>query len=480
MQSNREPILLQVLLLCLVAIPSACDAKQVPDELVLEESLASEVGEVAKVLQAAGARTVGVLQYMIKTPEQETTRHDVGILNRRLTERTESALGFMLPRGTDNEMVCLLNATKVACEIEGASHLADPGTAAYNKLFAGEYPLAWKTSTGLTQAKPDAFVFGVATFDDEMRNLTIELHAIVRAELQQGLPGGQSSYVHAPFTAPVDLEELIAAGESFVVQPSQRRGVTSKETARQAVYQSRHDLTQEHPLNSPVRPIDFEVLFDGAKQPVSFSGSGASQQASARVPEPKAGQTIAFSIKRHDPSDENRYGILLCVNGVSTLLREQKSPEKATVWILRPDRKELRVTGFQMGFGTDAELEPFEVLSTQESRQRENIYQQDVGLITVTVFQEATTNSLVSDPADDETLLQTIENAVPLETTADNRSKWGSMMTSQRYAEASRGLIEGSDQLGTRTVNEVKFYRDPVPVFSASVRYYRPKSTVGN
>src|SRR5262249_53957334 len=142
--------------------------------------------------------------------------------------------------------------------------------------------------------------------------------------------------------AHTDLNTLVEAGESFNLRALVRGNGTVDETDLlnklpdkvEATKQGQEDsklLEQDQAVALEIHYVDRATQQDRVV-PVSV------QKGEARIDEPTENQDVYFRLVRKDPS-KARYGVVLMVNGVSTLYEERRPPKQCTKWIIEPGAK---------------------------------------------------------------------------------------------------------------------------------------------
>jgi hypothetical protein len=193
------------------------------------------------------------------------------------------------------------------------------------------------------------------------------------------------------------------------------------------------------------------------------------REGKAEVREPGEPQNVAFVIRKVDRRLD-RYGVVLLVNGVNTLYKEQTAPLHAGKWVLGPDHRETVISGYQTGAKS---AEAFRVLSSAESQANAVRYGPAAGTITLVVFREKT-RGVAAPPLDDEgeDLIALSRGALPPEgpkTLAALKFR----LREGAGQGSSRGLIVEGESIGAAT-RTVVFQAEATPVMSATITYYKP------
>lgn len=438
----------------------ACSLSPAADDL--EKQLLKQGPRVMDALKERGYQNVGVLKFRIKKGN-EASVDQVGSLNMRLTKKLELAL--VVANDTRDPIGLIANASQIASEIEGASHLSEEGR---EKLFSQEYPLAW----GDEKVVPDAFVTGVALISSDLRTMAV------------GILGFDSTsealFPIVKFQVALDLEDLLDSGESFTVRgvfddgslsmsqeerkdkATEEALTTSLEVKQETANESSPAKSKIHPLASSDAAVLLEIRYDNEVQEIEF------RDGAAFVPEPQQGQKVFLIVRRK--SSDKRLGLVLKVNGENTLGRQTVADSQAKSWVLEPDRKEW---GFQGYYDTSANtMEPFKVLSQVESKAKEIDYGEFAGSISISLFPEQkvkpkVSTELLTDEGEDFQILT--QGDFP----SEKPSNLGALKQ-QLAQNVTRGLISNGEAVG-QTLGTAKFVKDTIPIMTATVKYYSPQ-----
>jgi hypothetical protein len=433
--------------------PGKLQAEELP---VLEQALLDKAPEILKFAHEQGDQNIGVLKFRIREGSDQPTDR-AGLLNRNLAERLELAL--IIKNKPLDPIGIVHNASQVAATLPGANHLTAEGR---QKLFTGQYPLAW----GNAAVVPDAFLVGVVQVDPDFQKATVGISAFDQknAKLRDV----------TKFSGRLTTNEVVELGGSFTTRglfdggqlalgPVEREKAAANEASKQAALIK--TKAAKHPLDDPSSPVVLTILYDGQPVAIEFRDGGAF------APEPAEGQKVSFRFGRRDPEDKTRYAVVLRVNGENTLYRQRKKDLDCNKWILEPGEQPLTIQGFQLN---DNEVQQFKVLSKAASKSREIDYRADTGTISMSAFRPLDTRtppppspSLLSEAAEDFSILS--RGVFPPEPPAN----LASLKQQLALASRTRGLISEGQTVpdATRTV---KFEADPVPAMVATVTYYKP------
>lgn len=433
----------------------------------LEKELLAQAPKILEKIKAAGYKNVGVLKFRVKIGDNVSTDR-AGTLNKRLAEKLELAL--VLKNDIKSPVGIIHNASATAATIKGASHLSEEGR---KLLFSKEYPLAWGNET----VKPDLFLTGAARVSKDLRTLSVSVIFFDKEKLQLG--------EMAWFEVPMDLEQLIDSGESFTVRglfdnaslamtESERQDKATEEAIKTSLVTKSETETAKKPTTSKIHPlapenkdalVSLTVLYDNKPQKIEFRGGAAF------LPEPKQGQKVVLVVKRKGAT-KPRLGVVLKVNGESTLYQEKAADPQCTPWVFESKSDAFGIYGFQTDEKT---LKEFKVLSQAASKAKEVDYGEFVGTISISVFREQTVapkpdpQLALSDDGEDFNILK--RSTFPKET--PNNPDALRQQLAQSSTNQTRGLFVDGDAKSS-DIEIVKFESDKIPLMTATIKYYNP------
>ena len=390
-------------------------------------------------------KTVGVLKFRVYE-DQARPNDAAGTLNRELADMLEASLKNAA-EAMGNQVHIVREATRRADGIRGANHLTPAGR---KRLFEWPYPLyTSEEASGVKQSKVDGFFTGVAILSRDLRDWRIQV--IGFGKTVEGLDGAAPAK-----TLPVDHDLKVAKGEVF-----QTRGLAGAPEA-------------EEPR------VVLDIYYDDVLQELKQD----ERTKEYFVPEPKKGQKVFFELYTEGVNET--LSAVVKVNGQNTWYREQLPAELCTKWILEPGAPHSRINGYIKE--DDEHFEQFRVSSPSASRAREVDYGDDVGLISVTVFQErATAASPKTEeiPEDDErieagAIAEDDEmpkaDAIPeTDEIPEDLQVTLRQLDRERQKELgfqTRGMIEAG-KVRSVDVREVSFKSDPNPILNMVIRYYQ-------
>jgi hypothetical protein len=448
----------------------------------LPEGMAEAAEKVVAFINAEGYGNVGVLKFRVRKPGSEASE-TVGTINRDLATQLETAL--VIKRRQPATFVLLAAASDTAAATPGAG---DTTADARDRLFAANYRPAWGDAADPVAA--DVFITGVVDVDEGFENMRVVLNAIARE-------GGPREI--ASFDAVIEPALLGPLGESFSTRGMINAGLPrvarqepvadSSGSVGPAASQI-HAISSDaasisagdkiHPLADSAAPVSLVVAYDGKEAPLEFRGGRAF------VPEPREGQKVTITVRKRN-RDGRQVGVVLKVNGENTAMRERLPDLQCYKWILSDAIPTVTVRGYQADRET---LQPFTVLSSATSREREFDYGADVGSISVTVFDdEAADRPAVAAPgslagqrsAADVAAVAMLERGVRIDSVAANGTpqQLREALVRGGIASTCRGLITEGDTTEKRNLDLVEFKPVPTPTMVGVVIYYEPSGKDG-
>jgi len=446
----------------------------------LEATLLDRAKGLIKHCKDNDHKTVGVLKFLA-TKDGGNFSDNLGTVNTLFARRLELAL--ILANDPRNPIGIIDDASAVAAKTPGASHVTPQGRSIL--LDRATYKLAWGDPR--VRVRPDAFLTGLVNVSKDLRTVTVSFVYFDRKSNKLlSVPGVKDAVVSNRAAS------LVEMGESFAVRGAFDDGKVeagAKEKAKddapkdkdkkdppkekneppadlpkdkdQPALQQAADVRDQkaarHPAEDPDAPIKLTVLYNG--KPVKIEV----RDGKAFVPEPAPGQRVEFVITKDAKAP--RYGVVLKVNGESTLDKQRAPDGKCRMWIMTDPGETVTIRGYQIGLDR---VETFRVLSVAESKAREVNYGPDVGTITMSVFPEgkAPAPDLSEDAAEKSAVAKAELPAAP--------SQSFDALKAKLLDDANRGLIAEGAQVEGK-VQVVKFTPSATPVMTLTVIYYKAK-----
>lgn len=426
--------------LCIVALCLTVARAQAQSPAA--EALKKQAPEILEFLAKHGYRNVGVLKFRIwKKPDAPSD--DVGTLNRLFADRLEAALVLANHEERALSLGIIKQASDVAAETVGASHHSPRGR---ETLLTSKYPLRWASPP----VTADAFLTGMLVVPEDLQELIVSIQVFGKKHAELKQIGG--------FRIPLDGATLAELGENFRIRGGFDGGKVEKSAAISAALAARKQTPGEQ-LVGEKSEIDFQILYDGIPTKIEFREGGAF------VREPQEKEAVTFLVKYNARDSKTRLGAVLKVNGESTWFRQRERSLDCSKWVLGPGSQQISIAGIQVDNSNE---ERFKVLSRAESRRNEVHYGADVGLITLEVFREAEPIKEGAEATIDPDVAAIDEAALPKVTPKTPVA--AKLLITEG---TNRGLIGTGQRLG-QEVERVPFRADPTPIYSLSVRYYRP------
>lgn len=418
--------------------------------------------QLVKALQEKGYKNVGVLKFMVKVGKQSPSAN-AGPLNLVMATRIENAL---IHASSDTQPLGVTrDATTVAAKADRKfTTLTSEGRAA---IFKHKYPLAW----GNELVVPDAFVTGNVELSGDLRHTIVTISAFDKS--------GAAPHKLLSFTVPTDRSILADSGRSFVLKTRSLRGKTRSAddldldaTTSASAADSGQTVTQQA---TGEMPIKFDVQFNGASQVIASDPEGQGQ---VRIDSPQAGDKVTFVVTNTSP---NKIGVVVKVNGESTLSQDTSEDAACQKWILTPGQS-CTLRGF---YSTEeSKVTLFKVLNDDESIARIAEWSGShprAGYIDVTVFTETSDGS--TDPNLDQQLAKgRMLRGLPHSNSRGlhrptNHSEARKLieshgMTTRAHGRHVRGLVVGGDETDAANLKEDQL-NNPTSSFHMQINYYK-------
>ncbi len=342
----------------------------------LDVQLNQRVPQLLKALAHEHCKHVGVVKFRV---EKEGPRHSFSTtqLGGNLATRLENALILHIHEDETRAIGVIADAGRVA----SARKIS---VSDRSKLFSiGDYPLAW----GNRKVKPDAFLTGVVKVSANLAKTTVQINLFTAREPMK-------LKRLAEFTVDTDRALLHDLGETFALD-RRIRYRSAREMDKYAVVDA-NNRDHNQPTAESIDPqnvfgFQMKILYDGVEQSITRDTFSAGEW---RVVAPQPGQKI---VVRVIPQINQRMGMVLKVNGESTMAREKDEPIRCTRWILTPRSNGINQDheGFYF-YGAKQEVLPFRALTPEESYSRESEFDDRfVGTIRLDIFDQGGTPGTV-------------------------------------------------------------------------------------
>ena len=448
-----------------------------------EQAVREQAPKILAALKSKGYKNVGVLKFLTRN-EGGAWRDNFGPINRTLADRLEISL--LVALDPKDNIGILFRASDVinASGNQRATHLTEEGRAEFFSFDPSPFFFPWNQKQ---KVQPDAFLTGEATLSADLTRMTIQVQVF-------GNEGANKLKLQdvCEFVATVDPRTLTEAGISFVGargpfdKPIDAGQFTTQvikdapkpdDTADQ--WQRRADTLLKEMKDLPIK---VELLYSGEPVLVEanpFRPPAERDNVLLRVREPLTRENVSFRIIN---KGTETYAVVLKVNGQNSIFREEKAPMDCYKWVIEPGRVTV-VKGFQLD---NMKAVDFKVKSEAESRKDEIKYGDNAGTFTIVVFRAAKSAADMQIVAQEEKardlptamISRGTEQLTTRIAASDLASFQGELAKLTQKAEelnGSRGVV-GAGREGDNPVLDVKFTPVPRPAFSATIRYYDPKS----
>jgi hypothetical protein len=337
---------------------------------------------------------VGILSFRMKNGDKPVSFRG-GTIIQSLPERLEYALIMSLQQGS-KEVKVAHNASAAATKVLGTANYRT--TEERKKLFGVSYLQAWGKPR--PQISVDAFLTGKVTIAPGLRTAKVEIESFDRRN-----PAVIRDVIS--FEVPVDRHILADSGTGFSLS-AVTRGVFTRAVTDDDIIESTGAASADGPgidgvdidldLSAAVSsattltaddststtsgfPVEVTLYYSNVKQTLT-PDVGITGISNYSVRTPSEGETLEIGLK--NLTDE-KLGVVLCVNGRSTLYEKKGQTDSLDRWALEPN-SEYTIRGY---FQDDnATYKPIKALSEEESeRQYADLGgDESAGLIQVYVY----------------------------------------------------------------------------------------------
>jgi len=340
------------------------------DEPTFSSALQKQAGPMIEQLKKRGCTNVGVLKFLVRQGKDSALQDDAGDINHSLANQTQRAL---ILANTEPEFGIIESpsAFVVKSAMTDANHRTDEGRKAF---FAKKFELAWSRD----KVEPSSFLIGTATIDGGLKTMVVQF--------QMFKSDGKIEGLGTAMTVTPGPELLAQAGHSYTMPATRRKALVSGEKLAPEVQKEIvEEMKQSAPVDTtPEKLKPFAPLADcPIKWVIQYNGKDVDVTGNS-IPTPKPKDKVTFILS--NPTKEI-YGVVLLVNGESTLYQEKSSPLSCRKWILEPN-SETTIFGFQT---SAKEALPFEVVAPEDARADSVRYGDHAGTFRMVVFLGTTT-----------------------------------------------------------------------------------------
>lgn len=451
-------------LVLLVAASSCMSGSARADNL--DEALMTQAEKVRDFLVERNYRSVGILSFRLQHGNEKPSFRG-GLLIQSLPERLESALIVSLNENQHPLKVAHLAAAEAGRKLKDANYRTEADRV---RLFSVTYPQAWGNPR--PQLSIDAFITGKIIVAPNLRTLTVQIECFDKAR-----PAAIVDVLQ--FNVPVDRYILADIGQGFAMSTQQPgpmlRAVTDNDIVSAASEASKDSSSAEETTSTGAAasfasatsakqegfPLHITLFYDDVVQSLEPDPS-AGGNANFKVRTPTDGEALEIEVVN---LTNEKLGLVLSVNGLSTLYKEKGEPNQLKKWILEPGVP-YRIKGY---YNKDDEgYETIRALSEAQSLEQYDDLGGDLsaGLIHAHVFRPAsqvTMSSVVVKPS--------IRLMSDGEATPDQTASLAELQSLIVPGKFDKGLFKGwgdnrAEKLSTSSLGKVQL------TDSLIIRYY--------
>ena len=450
------------LLVAALALASAASARA--EEPSFSGALQKQAGPIIEQLKKKGCTNVGVLKFLVRQGKDAAIQDDAGDINHSLANQTQRAL-ILANAEPDFGIIEQPSAFVVKNAMSDANHRTEEGRKAF---FAKKFELAWSRD----KVEPSAFLIGTATIDTGLNTMVVQF--------QMFKADGKLEEAIAPMTVAPGPELLAQTGLSYTMPATRRKALVSGEKLPpEAQKEIVEEMKQSAPaeVTTPEKAKPFAPLADcPIKWVIRYNGKDV-DVAGNSIPTPQPKDKVTFVLS--NPTKET-YGVVLLVNGESTLYQEKGVPLSCRKWILEPN-SETTISGFQT---SAKEALPFEVVAPDDARADSVRYGDHAGTFRMVVFLGTTTTdgTKIDKPeAKDDTQIVAMATRGSAAPTGDRPQTLRGLQAQLREigkdAKNGRGFVVKGDVAELSETQQAYFRpTSETPVSDISLRYFKPKN----
>ena len=340
----------------------------------MDKALNGHASQIIHYLEEHRIHNVGILKFRVQKGKQPVSFR-VGPLNANLAGRLETAL--YLADKVQPPVGIIHDADSVAAAKKLPSYTNPAGRRA---LFEQACAVAWDAPP----VTADLFLTGVVIVAPDLKKANVTIEAI------NPRTAGEENVLS--FQVATDRSLLTDLNESFQVSSRQLRRRTravdldedavrdanalndgTKKISQEASSTTAQPTSGSSPSGDAL--IAYEIRYDNRAQTVA---PDPNSQGELQVAEPNENQAVSIYVKS---LAQERLGLVLMVNGVSTLYEQKDEPSKCLAWVLA--REKSMIKGYQVDNQT---FKPFRVLSAADSEAVS--YNENTGLVQFFLFHE--------------------------------------------------------------------------------------------
>ncbi len=433
------------------------------DEPAFSAVLQKQAGPMIEQLKKKGCTNVGVLKFLIRQGKDSALQDDAGDINQSLANQTQRAL-ILANADPEFGIIEQPSAFVVKNSMTDANHRTPEGRKAF---FAKKFELAWSRD----KVEPSGFLVGSAIINSGLKTMTVQFQ-MFRAD-------GKLEDVGQPMTVTPGPELLAQTGLSYTMPAVRRKALISGEKLPP---EAQNEIVEEMKLSAPAAtetPEKAKPFAPFADCPVKWIikyNDKVVDVTGNSIPTPKPKDRVSFVLS--NPTKET-YGVVLLVNGVSTLYQEKAVPLACRKWILEPET-ETTIIGFQT---SEKEALPFEVVAPEDARADAVRYGDHAGTFRLIAFLGTTTTDGTKinkpEPKDDTQIVAMARGSAA--STGDRPQTLRGLQAQLREigkdAKNGRGFVVKGDVAELSETQQAYFVpSSETAVSDISLRYFKPKN----
>src|ERR1051326_5932588 len=460
-------------LFLLPLVGGAADKSTEKKTNTLDVELREQAGAINELLRkryikgSGDTINVAVLKFRVKRAGEKEFTMNAGPLNMQMANRLEVALVLT---AADDQIRYIERASDSVVDWVGkgkkkVSYLEPSGR---ENLFKIDYTPAWGQADD--KLKADVFLAGDVVIHDDCQKA--DVHIVMFDKSSKEIEK------IAEFTCWADPRTLMESGESLRIPKGAKGGFTDddfKSGGDSAVKQKKK--VNVEPGNFMWQsPVEIKVFYTN-KDDKEFKNAEEQKidmvdNVGGRVKTPTEDQIVCFQLTN---KSETTVGVVLLVNGESTIYREQGDTDYMYKWILDKGDS-CKIKGFQMP-GDDTKAAPFTVLGDLESAKQAANYKEFAGMFTVAVYQQGDEGSGSPTVTDDS--MKAIARGALRGVGTPKPTTLKGLKTKLEQIEAQHGskglIIPGPESIDSK-IKKVDFKPNLTSGIRATIYYYTPST----
>lgn len=405
-------------------------------------------------------KTIGVLKFQVQKGDGRLD-DNLGTINMSLARRLEMALIFAQkgdkgPPKPEDLVLIVKNASATVATADQAA----PGEFAIDtadgrkRFFKLRYRPYWGTEK---EVSADALIAGWATLSPDLKKTSVKLKWFDAAGIEDV----------GSFDLDNTVSDLVMTGQSFVTRDG-AAGPKASFAAAADLARPEQDAGPFAPAAKPL--VVLKIEYAGKAVPVKWKdGKG-------QIPDfEDTTQKVKFVLERGEAAKGRSLGVVLKVNGVNTLFREENPANAAcSKWMLNDEYQKFEIVGFQES-GTESKefvlKTPREYQNSLKSKTM--YYGKETGCIEMVVFQDVKDAAPKTPESPSPGTMTAILTAEHQGKDAHLPETWGEAKVAlNRQPFQTKNLLAPGPGVPWE-IKEVQFTAYPTPVMAATIRYWK-------